>query len=68
MVPVLLDSKCENAVVWRPCDLNGPQQSELFVKNGEISFSRVYAKLGYGREIKVSSNYESLSSEDEYED
>jgi hypothetical protein len=68
MVPVLLDRKCENAVVWRPCDLNGPQQSDLFVENGEISFSRVYAKSGSGREINVSNNYESPSSEDENED
>jgi hypothetical protein len=68
MVPVLFDSKCENAVVWRPCDFNGPQQIDLFVENGEISFSRVYAKSGSKREINVSSNYESPSSEDENED
>jgi len=68
MVFVLLDSKCENVVVWKPCDLNGPQRRELLVENGEISFSRVYAKLGSGRKINVSFAYESPSLEDENED
>ena len=47
---VFLGSYCENAVVWKPGDLDGQQRRELFVEKGEISFSRVYAKSGSGRE------------------
>ena len=67
MVPVLLDSHCENAVVWRPGDLDGSKRRELFVENGEMSFSRVYAKSGSGRETMLSRRGESSSSEDDYD-
>ena len=68
MVPVLLDRKCENAAVWKPCDFNSQQRRELFVDNKEISFGRVYAKSGSGRDINVSSTYEFSSLEDENDD
>jgi hypothetical protein len=67
MVPVLLGNNCENVVVWKPGELDGSARSELFVDNGEISFCRVYAKSGSGREDKDSSDVDPpTSSEDEY--
>jgi hypothetical protein len=68
MVPILIDSKCEHAVVWKPRDLNDAQRNELFVGEGEISFSRVYAKSGSGRDTMASGNNESPSSDDDEED
>ena len=65
MVHVLLDSKCEHAVPWKPRDLNETQRRKIFVEDGEISFSRVYAKSGSGRESMASSKVESISSEDD---
>ena len=55
MVPVLLSSYCENVVIWKPGELNDSKRNDLFVDNGEISFCRVYAKSGSGREDKPSS-------------
>jgi hypothetical protein len=56
MVPVLLDENCENVIVWRPGDLNDRQRDELFVGQRDISFCRVYAKSGSGRENKSPSS------------
>ena len=65
MVPVLLDSHCENAVVWRPGDLDSSKRRVLFVENGEMSFSRVYAKSGTMRETTISRRCESTLSGDD---
>ena len=54
MVPVLLHDHCENVVIWKPCDLDDRERKELFVSRGEMSFSRVYAKSGSGREDHAS--------------
>ena len=50
MLPVLLTKYYENVVVWRPGELDAKQRKEMFVLEGEISFARVYAKSGSGRE------------------
>ena len=50
LIPVLLDSYCENIAVWRPSELDARQRMEMFVDEGEMSFARVYAKSGSGRE------------------
>ncbi len=66
MVPVMLGTNCENVVVWKPGDLDGSARSELFVDSGEISFCRVYAKSGSGKENTTSSDVDPpSSSEDE---
>ena len=56
MVHVVLDANCENVVVWRPGDLKDRQRNELFVGQGDISYCRVYAKSGSGRENKEPSS------------
>jgi hypothetical protein len=50
MVPILLSPFCENVVVWRPGELDDRERREMFVDEGEISFARVYAKSGSGRD------------------
>ena len=50
LVPVILDSTCENVVVWRTEDMSERDRSDLHVQQGEISFCRVFAKSGSGRE------------------
>ena len=49
-VPVLLGTNCENVVVWRTKEMTTRQRQELYVEEGEISFSRVFAKSGSGRD------------------
>ncbi len=67
MVPALFGHNCENVVVCKLGELDGSARSELFVDNKEISFCRVYAKSGSGREDKVSSDINPpSSSENEY--
>jgi hypothetical protein len=48
-VPVALGRHCENMVARTSRTMNDKERKELFVEEGEISFSRVYAKSGYGR-------------------
>ena len=55
MLPVLLTTYCENIVVLRPGELDAKQRKDMFVVEGEISFARVYAKSGSGRDDKSSS-------------
>ena len=49
-VPVLLDENCENVVVWRTTGMSERIRQELYVAEGEMNFSRVFAKSGSGRE------------------
>lgn len=55
-VPVLLDDNCENVVVWRTQGMSSRVRQELHVAEGEISFSRVYAKSGSGRDNAIVEN------------
>jgi len=48
-IPILLDENCENVVVWRSQGMSASLRKELHVEEGEISFSRVFAKSGSGR-------------------
>ena len=50
LVPIILGSDCENVVVWRTKDMSERDRSDLHVQQGEISFCRVFAKSGSGRE------------------
>ena len=50
MVPVCIDDGCENVVVWRTSNMSERDRRELHVQEGEISFCRVFAKSGSGRE------------------
>ncbi len=49
-VPVLLRSGYENIVVWRSHTMNVRERKELFVDEGEIRFSKVFAMSGSGRD------------------
>ena len=50
-IPVILDSICENAVVWRTENTSDREKSELHVQQGEIiSVCRLFVKSGPGRE------------------
>ena len=62
MIPVILDSICENVVVWRTDNMTDHERSELHVRQGELSFCRVSAKSGSGRED------DNLASNDDSED
>ena len=55
-VPVLLDDNCENVVVWRTQGTSSRVRQELHAAEGEISFSRVYAKSGSGRDNAIVEN------------
>ena len=55
-VPVLPDDNCENVVVWRTQGMSSRVRQELHVAKGEISFSRVYAKSGSGRDNAIVEN------------
>ena len=50
LIPVILDSTCENVVVWRAENMSDRERSEMHVQQGEISFCRVFAKSGPSRE------------------
>ncbi len=50
LIPVILDSTCENGVVWRAENMGERKRSELHVQQGEIIFCRVFAKSWSGRE------------------
>ena len=50
LIPAILDSSCENVVVWRTTNMSESEKRELHVQDGEISFCRVFAKSGFGRE------------------
>ena len=43
-IPILLDENCENVVVWRSQGMSASLRKDLHVEEGEISFSRVFAK------------------------
>ena len=62
MILVILDSICENVVVWRTVDMTDRERSELHVRQGELSVCRVSAKSGSGRED------DNLASNDDSED
>jgi hypothetical protein len=48
-IPILLDASCENVVIWRSQGMSASLRKELYVEEGEISFSRVFAKSGSRR-------------------
>ena len=48
--PVFMDAYCENVVVWRIEGMSARIRQKLHVAEGEINFSRVFAKSGSGRE------------------
>ena len=43
-IPILLDANCENVVVWKSQGMSARLRLELHVEEGELSFSRVFAK------------------------
>ena len=49
-VPVLLGKYCKNVVVWRTKEMTVRQRQEFYVDEGKVSFSRVFAKYGSGRD------------------
>ena len=46
LLPVILDSTCENVAVWRAESITERERSELHVNQGEISFARYSPNLG----------------------
>ena len=62
-VPVLLDENCENVVVFRTHGMSSRMRHELHVGEGEINFSRVYAKSGSGREDVNNLHSEDINDE-----
>ncbi len=50
VVPVLLDVHCENVVVLRAANISDIEMRDMYLKQGQICFCRVYAKSGLGRQ------------------
>jgi hypothetical protein len=50
LLPVILDSTCENVAVWRAESITERERSELHVNQGEISFCKVFAQSGSGHQ------------------
>ena len=50
MVHAILDSICENVLVWETENMTDRERSELHVQQGEIRFCRVLAKCWLERE------------------
>ena len=42
-IPILIDTNCENVVVWRLQGMSARLRQELHVEEGEIFFSWVFA-------------------------
>jgi len=49
-VPVILRPSYENMIVWRSHTMNDRERKALFVDEGEIRFSKEYAKSDFGRD------------------
>ena len=60
-VPVLIDDTCENVVVFRTEGMSARIREELHVGEGEINFSKVYAKSGSGREDSDKSGVDDIN-------
>lgn len=50
LVPVILDSTCENVVVLRAENITERERSELHFNEGEICFCKVFAQSGSGHQ------------------
>ena len=50
-VPVVLGSNCENVVVMNLSGITDRDRRQLYMEEGELSFCRVFAKSGPGREV-----------------
>ena len=50
LIPVILDSTCENVVAWRAESITERERSELHFNKGEICFCRVFAQSGSGHQ------------------